>query len=118
MSKAPFDISGEAMLSAKANRLLEAELTSQTRMAEWLLGIQAITFSTDLDDDVEIMLAIQVNFQLEQGVDAAVYRDWQEADLRSVYAERFVDPRAAAMAARLIATASSDSVMSPVTSLR
>ncbi len=118
MAKAPFDISSEPILTDKADGLVTAELDSHTRMAEWLLGLQTITFPSDLDDDVVIALAMQVNFQLEQGVDGAVYRDWQEADLRSVYAQRVTDPRASVMASRLIDAALNESAFSTVTSLR
>jgi hypothetical protein len=117
MSKAPFNIRGEALLSAKANALGEKELDAHTRTAEWLLGVATTTFPTDLDDDVMIALSLQVNFQLEQGVEAGVYKEWYEGDVRSIYAERNTDPKALAIATRLLTSANANA-LSAVTSLR
>ena len=117
MSKAPFNIRDEPLLSAKAKGLRERPLDAHTRMAEWLLGVANATFQTDLDDDVRIALSMQVNFQLEQGVEAGVYKEWYEGDVRSVYAERITDPKALAFATRLLTFANA-TALSAVTSLR
>lgn len=117
MSKAPYDISGHAMLSARAKDLLEAPLDAHTRMAEYLLGVQAATFTSTQDTTVEIALAVQVNFQLEQGQEAAVYKDMRDGETWSSYQERATDPRALMMAVRLVAD-TSYTVYNPIGSLR
>jgi len=118
MSTAPFDIGGEALLSNKAINLTESELDAHTRMAEMLLGVHDTSFSGVADTRIKIALSMQVNFQLEQGVEAAVYDETHDGDLWSIYAARVTDPRALVLATKLLTEANATSTLSPVTSLR
>jgi len=118
MAKAPYDISAEALLSNKATNLTTAQLDSHTRMAEMLLGVHDTSFTTTQDTRVKIALTMQVNFQLEQGVEAGVYMEMRDGDLYSIYANRITDPRALLLANVLLGEANTTSVLSQVRSLR
>lgn len=118
MASAPFDISSESLLSVKAANLTTAKLDDHTRVAEHLLGFDEADFASDKLAECRIALTLQVNFQLEQGVEAGVYVDMRDGETWSTYQTRTTDPRALQMAQNLLAGATNTGQYSPVTSLR
>ncbi len=118
MSTAPFELAEAFLLSSKATDLDDDSLDAHTRVAERLLKVTDVQFQDDLDAEVVIALTFQVNFQLEQGVEAAVYRETMDGEQRSIYREVEVDFRAKQMIARLVDANSTASLFSNVGSLR
>lgn len=70
---ARFTPTAHALLSTKARTLDEPALTAHTDMAEARLGLVGATVSGGDVDRVTTAVALQVNLQVEKGVNAHVY---------------------------------------------
>jgi hypothetical protein len=73
-----FDVKTNKLLSEDVADLVaddEAAFTAQQELAIDLLGLRGkdATLSTDAKAKAERFLALQINYQLETGVDAAIY---------------------------------------------
>ena len=78
----PFDISAHALLTGKVTG---AALTAHTRIAERVLNLQGVTFTTSQEAEIEAALALQVNFQYERGVEADAYQEIRDGAMWSIY---------------------------------
>lgn len=96
-----YDVTAHPILTPKALAITPAEkFASHVLLAESLLGVSGPAYTdTDLLDKARLAVAIQVNFQAEQGIDPFVYRSVSSAhsSQSAVYREHLVDPRALAM---------------------
>jgi hypothetical protein len=98
-----YDISASAMLSDAAADLDPDALDAHTLLAEHLLGLAGDAYTGDDLDTVDIALALQVNHQVERGVDADVYESVDHGGRTLQYAAGVtVSPQAAAIAAALL----------------
>lgn len=95
MATAPFDITAHELLTGDAAG--HDALTSHNRLAEVLLGIHEETVADDDEALILIAIALQVNHQVERGVEANVYLDDSDGDLRFKMRDRLVSPEAAAV---------------------
>jgi len=99
MASAPFDIAGHELLTEDA---ADTALVSHTRLAESLLGLSEAT-ATDNDLTlIKIALVLQVNHQVERGVEANAYMSEQDGDLRYKHRDRLVSPEAASVVRAVI----------------
>ena len=110
MAADDFNVSGHALLSAKAAKLEgETELPAHVALAADLLGLDGLSLSGQAKQKAERALALQVSFQVEAGADAAVYSSRQVGDRTDDFQASSrapftgLDPRAEAIAARLTA---------------
>ena len=103
-----FDVSDHALLSAKAAKLdADKVLPAQVALAADLLGLDGLDLAGQAKQKAQRALALQVSYQVEAGVDAAVYFSRQVGDKDSDYANSpllpftGIDPRAESIAASL-----------------
>jgi hypothetical protein len=103
-----YDILGHPMLTAKAAALGSPpgeKLAAHVLLAETLLGAHNHPLVTDADqlEVVRLFLAIQVNFQVEQGVDPFVAEKVYSSHTKQsvTYRDRIIDPRALALASQV-----------------
>lgn len=94
-----YDVATHPFLSSKSQQL-GARFESHHRMAEALLGLRAPVVTAERDlEDMELAVAMQINFQAEQGLDPFVVESSSSSHTsQSVhYRDRAVDPRAVAL---------------------
>lgn len=78
----PFDISAHALLTDKVTGDV---LDAHTRIAERVLNLHGVTFTTSQEAEIEAALALQVNFQYERGVEADTYEEIRDGAMWSIY---------------------------------
>lgn len=81
-----YPITGAALLSEAAKALSADELRDQTAIAEAALGLIGTTLSGDAAERAKLALALQVNHQLEHGVEGSVYSSWSQGSRSVTYA--------------------------------
>ena len=96
-----YDIDDHPFLTPKSQALESEILHSHQLLAETLLGLSAYdVFSDQADiDQVELAIAMQINFQVEQGLDPYVSKSVSSGQSKqsTVYRDGYLDPRAVAI---------------------
>jgi len=120
-----FNIAGSTLLSDKAEQLNpSSELPAHVALAADLLDIAGLHLSDATTKKAERALAVQVNFQVEAGVDAAVYSSRSRAERSDDYtassSDSFtgIDPRAERLAASIRREATEAEEAKPWTTVR
>ena len=101
---AQYDITGNELLSDAYNKLASAGLKTATQIeAELLLGLQLPVYTGSDADTLVYAIVIQINFQLLQGLTPDMHRSVSNTHpgQTTAYRDRFVDPRASAIVARV-----------------
>lgn len=104
-------VAGHALLTAKASAKVTAS-TEYQELAEDLLGLQspALTVAADVAR-VKRAIVVQINFQVEQGVDAFIH-SWvasSHSNQQIGYRDRYLSPQAVAILASIDALAENES---------
>lgn len=115
-----YDVSGHPLLSPGAAALGRDELAEHNLLAEDLLSLAGTTFADEDAARATRAVALQVNYQVEQGVDAAVYDVTMVGSRMLNYRDGIVHPIALELATLLInSTVSATTTAWPaITSLR
>lgn len=94
-----YDIDDHPFLTGKSKALESEVLHSQQLLAENLLGLSAYDVFTDQADidNATLAIAMQINFQVEQGLDPFVQKSASSGNSKQsvVYRDTYIDPRAA-----------------------
>lgn len=94
-----YDIDDHPFLTGKSKALEADVLHSYQLLAENLLGLSAYdVFTAQADiDSAELAIAMQINFEVEQGLDPFVQKSASSGNSKQsvVYRDGYVDPRAA-----------------------
>lgn len=96
-----YDIDDNPFLTGKSKALESEVLHSHQLLAENLLGLSMYdVFADQADvDTAELAIAMQINFQAEQGLDPYITKSVSSGNSKSsaTYRDYIVDPRAQAM---------------------
>lgn len=101
-----YDVDGHEFLTKKSISLEPGQFDGHHRMAEALLGLGSPAVAdVDLLETLRLAIAIQINFQVEQGIDpfvaSSTYSSHSKQSIN--YRDRLTDPRAALMVAGVVA---------------
>lgn len=94
---AVYEVGGHPNLSGKARGLSPQELQGQVLLAESLLGVSAPAYTdTSLRERAELAVVLQVNFQVESGLDPLILKRIHSSHTSQTaeYWGRYIDPRA------------------------
>jgi len=112
-----YDVSTNAILTAKAKAMVTDDLpqfTENTRLAERLLGVSGTSYSGTVGSEVQLAIAMQVNFQLATGVTPYIESGSSDKGTKQesvTYRQNqpLVDPRARALIDAVLLSIASDS---------
>jgi hypothetical protein len=93
----------------------DAERTDQIVVAELLLGLRPPAYAGRAQSEIEYAVALQVQFQMQQGVTPEITKSVSQAHPgnTTTYRDRYLSPEAAAIVARATNTATTGFTIPP-----
>lgn len=104
-----YDVTDHPLLIPKVKELTTSDpeqFAAQVEVAEVLLALPATVPADPAGAQLHLAVAMQVNFQIQQGIDPLFIESSASSHSRNSvsYRDRFIDPRAAQIVATIITT--------------